>query len=76
MELIGLLGDGKNEYTEQVAEAMLTFALGRGLEPYAQCAVEKIVEMLEQDDYRFRTLVNEIVLSEPFRRRRGDGGKP
>ena len=76
MELIGLLGDGKNEYTEQVAEAMLTFALGRGLEPYDQCAVEKIVEMLEQDDYRFRTLVNEIVLSEPFRRRRGDGGKP
>jgi hypothetical protein len=46
------------------------------LEPYDQCAVSKIVDILKQNDYRFRTLIDEIVLSMPFQMQRGDGGKP
>lgn len=76
IELTGLLQEDKTEYAEQVTRAMLTYALGRGLEPYDQCAVDQIVTVLEQNDYRFRTLVREVVLSLPFRMRRGDGGKP
>lgn len=76
IELTGLLREQETEYAEQVTRAMLTYALGRGLEPYDQCAVDQIVSILKQDEYRFRTLVREVVLSRPFRMRRGDGGKP
>lgn len=76
IELTDLLRQRETEYAEQITRALLTFALGRGLEPYDQCAVDQIVSVLKQSDYRFRTLLNEIVLSRPFRMRRGDGGKP
>jgi hypothetical protein len=76
MELTDLLREQKTEYAQQITRAMLTYALGRGLEPYDQCAVDRIVSELEQNDYRFRTLVREVIFSRPFRRRRGDGGKP
>jgi len=76
MELIELLREREIEYAQQVTRAMLTYAVGRGLEPYDQCAVDQIVATLKQNGYRFRTLVREIVLSDPFQMRRGDGGQP
>lgn len=76
IELTDLLRQQETEYALQVTRAMLTFSLGRGLEPYDQCAVNDIMSKLKTDDYRFRTLVREVVLSRPFQRRRGDGGKP
>ena len=53
---------------------MLTYALGRGVEYYDRPAVETIVTALDQNDYRFSTLVVEIVQSDPFRMRRGKEG--
>ncbi len=76
IELAILLRQQEDKFAEQVTRAMLTYAIGRGLEPYDQCAVDEIVTVLKQSDYRFQTLVHEIVLSKPFLRRRGDGGKP
>ena len=76
IELTALLRKQETMYAEQATRAMLTYALGRGLEPYDQCVVQEIVAALQQNNYRLRTLVCEIVLSEPFRMRRGDGGKP
>ena len=76
IELIELLQERENEYAEQVTRAMLTYALGRGLEPYDHCAVDEILTALKRDDYRMRTLVREIVMSLPFQMRRGDGGRP
>ena len=76
LELIDLLRERKTEFAKQVTRAMLTYALGRGLEPYDQCAVETILATLKQNGYRSRTLVREIVLSDPFQMRRGDGGMP
>jgi hypothetical protein len=32
---------------------MLTYALGRGLQYYDQCALESIVQRMEQHDYPF-----------------------
>jgi hypothetical protein len=51
---------------------MLTYALGRGLEPYDRPAVKAITADLAQNDYRFSTLVLGIVKSLPFQERRGD----
>ncbi|MDG2380258.1 MAG: DUF1592 domain-containing protein [Pirellulaceae bacterium] len=64
----------KPQFTRSLAEKMLTYALGRGLESYDRCAVDDIVENLQQNDYRFSALVLGIVNSEPFRLRGFRGG--
>jgi mono/diheme cytochrome c family protein len=62
----------KEDFVRCVAEKMLTYALGRGLEYYDKCAVERICEGLKNSDYRFSALVVEIVESVPFRERKGE----
>jgi hypothetical protein len=52
---------------------MLTYALGRGLESYDRCAVDKIIEALEQNEYRFSSLVMAVVQSDPFLLRGASG---
>jgi len=52
-----------------MAEKMLTYALGRGLEPYDMPAVRAIVRDAGRRDYRFSSLVLGIVNSVPFQMR-------
>ncbi len=75
-ELVQVLKKRKRDFARCLSEKLLTYALGRGLMYYDRCAVDKIVDAVEKDEYRFSTLIVEIVKSEPFRKRRGDGGKP
>jgi hypothetical protein len=56
-----------------MAEKMLTYALGRGLEYYDRCALETIVVRMKKQDFRFSTLIEAVVNSVPFQRRRGEG---
>ena len=63
----------KTQFVHSLAERLLTFGLGRGIEPYDKCNIDGIVRNVAQNDYRFSALVTEVVLSEPFRVRRGDG---
>ena len=72
VELAGVLRRKQCEFGECLAEKMLTYALGRGLEYYDQCATAKIVKTLKERDFKFSVLVTEIVKSEPFRMRRGE----
>jgi hypothetical protein len=60
----------RDEFARCLAEKMLTYALGRGLEYYDKCALDKIVDTLKQNDYRFSALIDGVVTSEPFQRRR------
>jgi hypothetical protein len=71
-ELIRILRTRQDEFARTLAEKMLTFALGRGLEYYDQCEVDDIAKHLEQNDYRFSALVLGIVQSKPFTMRRGE----
>jgi hypothetical protein len=66
-----LLTEKQDQFIRCVAEKMLTFALGRGIEYYDRCAVDKIVEHVKKNDFRFSELVIAIVESEPFQKRRG-----
>jgi hypothetical protein len=75
-ELADVLAARKDEFVRCLAEKMLTFALGRGLISYDRCAVDQIVEGVREKDYRFSALVVEIVESEPFRKRSGEGTTP
>lgn len=68
--LVEVLTREKEKFARTLAEKMLTYALGRGLEYYDRCAVDKIMEQLEANEYRMGALVEAIVLSEPFRMRR------
>lgn len=69
-----LLGSKRTEYLRCLSEKLLTYALGRGLEFYDQCAIDRIVESLEKNEFRFHTLVMETVRSVPFQKARGEAG--
>ena len=60
-------------FSRCLAEKMLTYALGRGLEPYDECALDEICRELARNDYRFSALVLEVAKSRPFLMRRDDG---
>jgi cytochrome c5 len=52
-----------------LAENLLVYALGRGLEPPDMAVVRGIVRGARQDDYRFLSIVTGIVKSPPFQMR-------
>jgi hypothetical protein len=52
-----------------LAEKLLTFALGRGIEYYDGPAVRQIVRRAREADYRFSALIEGIVASTPFQMR-------
>jgi hypothetical protein len=68
--LKAILKEREADFARCLAEKMLTFALGRGLDYYDKCAVDKIVAAMAENDYRFSTLVLGIVGSDPFQKRR------
>lgn len=71
-----ILKDKKELFARSLAEKMLTYALGRGLEYYDKCAVDEIVSALEKNNYRFSTLIVETVNSDPFQMRTATGERP
>jgi hypothetical protein len=70
-ELRAALLANKNEFITNLTARMLGYALGRSLQDGDDCTVQRIVQKLEQDGYRTRTLLREIVLSVPFRNTQG-----
>jgi hypothetical protein len=75
-ELKKILLGRKKEFVRNLAEKMMIYALGRGLDSQDQCAIEEIVKTVETDDYKFSRLVLEIVRSDPFRKRLTAKAKP
>ncbi|MCP5144186.1 MAG: DUF1592 domain-containing protein [Gammaproteobacteria bacterium] len=57
-------------------EKLLTYAIGRGVEYYDMPTVRHIVNAARADDYRFATLVLEIVSSPAFQMKRADQRSP
>jgi hypothetical protein len=53
-----------------LAEKLLTYGLGRGVEAYDQPAVRAIVRDAAASDYRFSALIAGVVRSPPFQMRR------
>ena len=59
-----------DRFVGTLTEKLLTYALGRGLEPYDMPAVRRIVKRAAEQDYRLSAVVLGIVESLPFRERR------
>ncbi|MDA1014605.1 MAG: DUF1592 domain-containing protein [Planctomycetota bacterium] len=71
-ELKTIVMQRKEEFTRCLIEKMLTYALGRGIEFYDRPTVEKIVQSLPAQQYKFSALVAQIVKCDAFRQRRGE----
>ena len=69
-ELKKLLLTRTDDFTRNVTEKMLAYALGRGLECYDTPVVKQISRSVQRDGFRSGTLVAEIVKSLPFQYRR------
>lgn len=65
------LRERREDFLHCLATKMLIYAIGRGLEPGDEAALAAIERAVENDEYRFSTLVRAIVTSPPFRLRRG-----
>ena len=57
-------------FVQTLTEKLLTYALGRGVEPYDMPAVRGIVRDAADDDYRFSSFILGVVESTPFTMRR------
>lgn len=73
-DLKKILVEKKDEFARCLAEKLLTYALGRGVEEHDAPALDRIVAATALDDYRMRTLIIEVAKSDPFRLRRGTPG--
>jgi hypothetical protein len=61
-----IVNERRDDFLRCLTEHMLTYALGRKLEPYDLGTVQEIADDLAEDDHRLSRLVVEIVQSYPF----------
>ena len=62
----------QDEFVTTVAEKLLTYALGRGIEHYDRPALRAIVRDAAADGYRWSSLVLGVARSLPFQMRRAE----
>jgi len=66
-----LLEEKKDEFLHNLISKTTTYALGRGVQYYDECAIQAIKHEMENSDYRFSSMIQAIVHSEPFQKRGG-----
>jgi hypothetical protein len=57
---------------ENVVVQTVTYALGRDVSYYDEPSTKGIVAQLGRNEYRFSTLILEVVKSYPFQHRKGE----
>ncbi len=72
-ELKKILLANKDEFVRALSEKLLTYSLGRGLDTADKCALDGIVKQTASHGYRFEALIDSVVDSDPFKKRKGDG---
>jgi hypothetical protein len=71
-EMKALLRDNMPEFTQTLANKVLTYALGRGIEPFDRRTVREIVKETAAQDYKFQALILAVTHSPAFLERRAD----
>ncbi len=72
-ELKSILKVRQDDFLHCLAEKLLTYGLGRGVEYSDQCTLADIVKAAKENDFRFSSLVLAIVASDAFQKRKGKG---
>jgi hypothetical protein len=67
-ELKAVLRGNSEQFARCLAEKLLTYALGRGIESYDRRTVDAIVGAAKASDYKFSTFIQGIVHSDPFQK--------
>lgn len=75
-ELKRVMLDQKDAFTVNLSRMMLTYAVGRGSEPFDRPTIQKIAQSVEDNHYRMQSLIEGVVLSDAFRKARGRELKP
>ena len=65
---------GRGDFLRTLSERMLTYSIGRGTEFYDRKVIDAITARLQDAGPRFSVLLTEIVVSDPFRLRKEEGG--
>ncbi len=65
-----LAGDRRQVFLRCLSAKLLTYALGRGMQPFDEPAIDTLVSQLERDTFRISSLVFGVVESYPFLNRR------
>ena len=73
-ELKAILKARDGDFRRCMAEKLLVYSLGRGLEYYDKCTVDTIVRNTAANHDKFSALVLEIVQCDAFQKRRGKRG--
>lgn len=69
LELIALIKKQREKYLRTLTDRMLVYATGRGTRYYDKCAVDECLKLMKQRNNRFSSLVEGVVLSDPFLKR-------
>jgi hypothetical protein len=75
-QLKKVLKGRQDRIMQTVAERMLSYALGRGIERHDRSTVRLITRNLAADGFKAQTLIREVALSLPFRYRRNPTAAP
>jgi hypothetical protein len=62
----------RKDFYRCVSEKLLTYATGRGVEYYDSTTIDQLTARLEKNNGKLRELIQGIVESAPFQKRRGD----
>lgn len=66
----------RNDFVRQFCRKLLGFALGREVQLSDEPLLDRMVKKLSENGYRFQIAVEEIVVSDQFRKIRSKPGKP
>ncbi|HLJ16011.1 MAG TPA: DUF1592 domain-containing protein [Bryobacteraceae bacterium] len=75
-QLKAVLLERKDLFIRNLSRKMLGYALGRGLTLQDSCTVDRIVAHVKEQNYAARSLIEEVVLSVPFRYQAGISPPP
>ncbi len=67
-----LLIEQQDQFVDNVAERLLAYALGRGIEYYDLPAIRKVTRDAAPDNYRWSAIIMGVVKSAPFQMRRSE----
>ena len=69
-ELKAMISGRLDDFSRNLLEKLLAYALCRRLEGYDEIVVDDLMQDIADDGYRMQTLISEIVTSYPFTQRR------
>ncbi|WP_425396938.1 DUF1592 domain-containing protein [Aeoliella sp.] len=74
-DLTAVLLERREGFRRCLAEKLMIYALGRGLEYYDECAVREIARRTAEEDDKMRALILAVIESAPFQQRRYESPK-